>query len=457
MATPSDAFWDDLFLYIEEGKVIPVIGPELVTVSENGVTLPLVRWLAPRLAAAIHLSSAELPANFTLNDVVLQHMKKNGARAKLNLYSWILKILREARLQPAPALQALAAIPGLNLFVTLTFDTLLADAIGTARPGVIVEQIAYSRNPKPDLPHTHDALKQPVVYHLLGKISSSPVYAICDDDVLEFVHALQNRTLIPELLFDELQNHHLLILGCEFSDWLARFFLRAVRGIGFAQARTHNDFLIGQRPETADPLVMFLDAYGTETFSMQPESFIAELARRWQHAHPKAQADAEARAVPGGLPAYGAVFISYATEDVEIAQRLANDLDQAGIDVWFDRRNLEPACDWANSIERGIERCAVFLPVISHATLSENNIERYFWREWNIADHRARGMAQTAEFILPVLVADDLRMDRLPITLPRTFTSRQGVNLPAGASTREFNQKLQELVRNAERRRSQRQ
>jgi hypothetical protein len=46
MPDPSDRFWEDLLLWIEDGRVIPVIGPELVTVDDGGTQVPLYSWLA---------------------------------------------------------------------------------------------------------------------------------------------------------------------------------------------------------------------------------------------------------------------------------------------------------------------------------------------------------------------------------------------------------------------------
>jgi len=44
---------------VEEGKVIPVIGPELVTVEEDGASLPLYDWLARSLAERIDLGTPD--------------------------------------------------------------------------------------------------------------------------------------------------------------------------------------------------------------------------------------------------------------------------------------------------------------------------------------------------------------------------------------------------------------
>lgn len=453
MADPSERFWEDLLLFIEEGKVIPVVGPELVTVRDGEQEVPLYTWLARRLVDAIELPRAELPAAFDLNDVVSLHLRRGGERE--GLYSRILRILRNARPAPSEPLLALAGIPGLDLFVSLTFDSLLAEAIAQTRPGAVPEQIAYSTNAVHDLPTARDAMRQPVVFHLLGRASSSPEFAICDEDLLEFFHALQDRQRQPLKLFDELRANHLLILGCGFGDWLVRFFLRTARGLELSQKRKRWDVLADTRSSNDLALAIFLSSFSTDTkvLAMPAAAFVGELARRWRQAHPPAQAEAPRHPAPGGTndaaPRDGAVFVSYASENREAAERLADGLRAAGLDVWFDKNALQVAGDWAMSIHRGIERCALFLPVISREALSEENRRRYFWREWNVADDRARGMAPDEEFIVPVVV-DDTRLDRT--TLPDTFKRKQGPNLPGGNVTPEVAQRLTEIVRNFHRR-----
>jgi len=41
MPDSLERFWEDLLLFVEEGKVIPVIGPELVTVEHDGTSILL--------------------------------------------------------------------------------------------------------------------------------------------------------------------------------------------------------------------------------------------------------------------------------------------------------------------------------------------------------------------------------------------------------------------------------
>ena len=263
MADLQEAFWDNLLDYIQDRTVIPVIGSELITVREGDQDVPLYCWLAQRLAADLGLPVAELPVGFDLNDAVSLHLRRRGEREEL--YPHIQRMLRTAALTPPEPLRALAGIPGFDLFVSLTFDSLLADALGTVQAGGgPIEQIIYSPSKINDLPCPKADFREPLVFHLLGRASASPDYAICDEDLLELLHALQDKQRQPKLLFDEFRTNHLLILGCSFGDWLARFFLRTARSIEFSQKRRRWDVLVGDHIAQDAGLALFLESFSSD-------------------------------------------------------------------------------------------------------------------------------------------------------------------------------------------------
>jgi hypothetical protein len=431
-------FWPSLLAYIKAGVVVPVIGQELVTVREEDRDVPLYRLLAQRLATYFELPTAELPGDFDLNDVASMHLRRGGHRE--DLYLQIAEMLGKAALTPSEPLAALAGIPGFNLFVSLTFDSLLADAINAARPsGPRAEQIAYSPNDVLDLPCAKAKLWRPVVFHLLGQADVLPKYVVCDEDLLEFVYGLQDKQRQPKNLFDALHDSHLLILGCSFGDWLARFFLRTARSVELSQNRTRWDVLVGD-PRDAK-LSLFLESFSPDArvIPLSAAQFVAELAARWQAAYP---AEVQpANSAIGEVPA-GAIFVSYAMEDLEAASSLAEGLQKEGLTVWFDKREIKWGEDWNRRIRDGIKECALFLPVISRQALSDPR--SYYWREWNDAADFAHGMAPDEVFIVPVAI-DDTRIDHAP-SLPDAFKKAQGENLPNGIVTRDAAERLRKIV-----------
>ncbi|HSB80470.1 MAG TPA: toll/interleukin-1 receptor domain-containing protein [Candidatus Methylomirabilis sp.] len=455
MADSQERVWEDLLLFIEERTVIPIIGPELLTIKDGEHRVPLYSWVANRLAAVLEIPTAGLPEGFTLNDVVSLHLRTR--RERESLYPRILQIMRSASLTPPEPLRALGCILGFDLFVSVTFDSLLAEAINAARFGgaIRTEQVAYSPNDVRDLANPKKELSHPVVFQLLGRASSSPDYAICDDDLLEFLHAMQDKQRQPKLLFDALRANHLLILGCTFGDWLARFFLRTARNLELSQRRKRQEWLVDSQVTRDANLVLFLESFSLETrvLPLTAVDFVMELERRWRATHtaePQVAKPADSEEGAGGarVPA-GAIFVSYASEDLAAARRLAEGLRAAGLEVWFDKDALKMGDIWALRIRRGIKGCALFLPVISQQTLSGENRRSYFWNEWKYADELAHGMAPDEVFIVPVVI-DDTPMDRAaPLD---SFANAQSKRIPDGAITPEVTESLKQLVREYHRR-----
>ena len=101
------------------------------------------------------------------------------------------------------------------------------------------------------------------------------------------------------------------------------------------------------------------------------------------------------------------VFISYSQEDSDIAQRLYDDLKNAGIELWFDREDLMPGQDWKLDITKVIRESSVFLALISSKSMTkEGYTQKELKMALDILDERPEGDI----FIIPVRV-DDCRID----------------------------------------------
>ncbi|WP_162825573.1 toll/interleukin-1 receptor domain-containing protein, partial [Escherichia coli] len=80
------------------------------------------------------------------------------------------------------------------------------------------------------------------------------------------------------------------------------------------------------------------------------------------------------------------VFISYASQNREHARLLREKLRAMGTEAWFDMEQLEAGDNWDQKIRLNVQRCTVFLPLISPDT--EQRPEAYFRREWKAAAQR---------------------------------------------------------------------
>ena len=59
------------------------------------------------------------------------------------------------------------------------------------------------------------------------------------------------------------------------------------------------------------------------------------------------------------------VFISYMREDAAVVDRIAGELQHAGIAVWIDRNDIRPAADWRKEIRAAIRNGAYFVACFS--------------------------------------------------------------------------------------------
>ncbi|MEO7478200.1 MAG: toll/interleukin-1 receptor domain-containing protein [Lysobacteraceae bacterium] len=439
--------WDDLLNYIEERRVIPIIGPDLLRVQTDQGLRPLYEWLAEKLAARLSVDVVGLPQPLTLNDVMCCYLGQHGRREEA--YTRVRSIMREVQFEPPQALRQLAQITDFDVFVTTTFDPLLENAINLERHGgqASTDVIAYAPNRVADLPTERSGLQRTVVYHLLGRLSASPTYVLSDEDMLEFICALQSEHLTPEKLFHELEHNHLLLIGSDFSNWLARLFLRMAKRKRLSDPRDFTEVFADDHTMKDERLVAFLQQVSVRTRVYGgAEAFVAELHARWTaRQHPVASANGSANAPQRFLPPSrempeNAVFISYAREDLPAVQRLKAAMDEAGITTWFDLDRLEGGDDYDRKIRTNIARCSFFLPIISATT--QRRHEAYFRREWSYAVDRARNMAGGAVFILPACIDDTPEAQAL---VPDQFKALHIVRVPEGEPSPDFLRRLQEL------------
>ena len=136
-----------------------------------------------------------------------------------------------------------------------------------------------------------------------------------------------------------------------------------------------------------------------------------------------------------------AVFLSYASQDAQAAQRICEALRAAGIEVWFDQSELRGGDAWDTSIRKQIKTCALFVPVISHTT--HDRREGYFRLEWKLAVDRCQLMDADMAFLLPVVI-DDTRDDDERV--PERFGEVQWTRLPGGVTPASFVERVRRLL-----------
>jgi TolB-like protein/tetratricopeptide (TPR) repeat protein len=136
-----------------------------------------------------------------------------------------------------------------------------------------------------------------------------------------------------------------------------------------------------------------------------------------------------------------AVFLSYASQDAEAAQKICEALRAAGIEVFLDQSELRGGDVWDQKIRREIHDCALFVPVISATTASRH--EGYFRLEWDLADQRSHMMARSRVFVVPVCLD---ATTEAAADVPESFRRVQWTRLPGGDTPPAFVERIRRLL-----------
>lgn len=136
-----------------------------------------------------------------------------------------------------------------------------------------------------------------------------------------------------------------------------------------------------------------------------------------------------------------AVFLSYASQDAEVARRICEALQAGHIEVWFDQSELRGGDAWDLQIRKQIHDCALFIPIISAS--SQARSEGYFRLEWKLAVERTHLMSERMAFLVPVVTDDtsDAAAD-----VPPKFREVQWTRLPGGETSPTFVDRVSRLL-----------
>lgn len=391
------------------------MGQDLLEMDHEGRRTLLYPVLAGELATRLEISSSGLPSGDELQEVARRYMTTSNDVQ--DIYRELRVILRELEPIAIPKpLAQLADIPKLKLFVTTTFDFMMERAINAARFDGQRQTLAfsYAPNDKQDLPREFDRLNRPTVYQLMGRFSGTPhSYAVTHEDTLRFIQSLQAKTEdSPNMLFDKLKSGNLLILGSHFADWIASFFMRGASGGRQIEIPLELDV---QDDARGGVLLLQRFSGGTRVFRGHgATAFVDELSRRFT----ESQLADEPESPPsiGALQA-GAVFLSYARDDLSAAESIRDALDRGGVDVVFDNDDATDVGDkWEKKLRSIVGECSLFMPVVSQHSLAADR--RFFRAEWVAAILEARKAIPSGRFVLPVAIDDTSPTER---AIPEEF------------------------------------
>lgn len=390
--------------------VVPVIGPDAVLVEDGGAMRPFYELVVAELLQTYDVKPPAAPAadggptwlvHRAVAQIVAERSDASTERIRRSVSS-IVKAVAQ-RCPASPLLDRLAGLRAFDLFVCLTPDDLLVEALKRVHGDAAVQVVAYA----PNADSSQAADVQPArpgtvqVFFPLGRSATGTRLAVHEEDALEYLFKFQeDGTKRAPNLLTQLRSSDLLMLGCDLPDWLGRAFLRLANESRLSSPDKKMEFFAADARDAG--LNSFLSRFNpnSSVFPWSPLEFVTELEGfiGAQGVAPRATTGTSTRAA-GPAGAGPTVFLSYASENGDAARRLADALVGLGFgDVWFDKRKLITGDDWSDRIEDAIEHCDFFLPVLSRE--ADGRREGVFWEEWRKAV--ARAMRVNDAFLLPV-------------------------------------------------------
>jgi hypothetical protein len=383
--------WDELLERIQLKKVIPVIGHGLYWIEKEGKERLLYDYLAEKMAEKIGISPlSEVSHRFS--KTAFEFLK--GNKNNLELSKFLSAMVEEETLTAANPLWKLARIKAFNIFINTAYDHFLADTIKSVR-NIPTETHSYTLREKKlnkldnDLFEKLEESNATLVYNIYGNLKNRIDSAFTEKDILETIVEFQkDMKAYPENnLFQALEGSSLLFMGCGYDDWLFRFFIRTVANAPYRLPRDpyKSLFIADDRfDDKKDPshqLPRFLKDYESEIFyAGGREDFVDTLFEKLEEAFP-------GEIIPvTDFPAF--VFISFHGANRAVAERLAANLREDGIDVWLDKKKRKPGGKVDDTITKAISKCPVFIPLVSEETKTlqaKSGVLKYHVEEWTWA------------------------------------------------------------------------
>jgi len=405
VAPMTEFVWDELLGAIEEKKVVPILGKDLLMVRTASGLRSYYEMVAEVLAKELKVDLKQFPRAPDVNDVVCAHSEFRGDPAAVS--PKIVRILKTLSVPVPEPLCQLASIHEFPLFVSTTVDTLLEKALTQKRGQAPATAAFPAASEQIDFNEDLAERRHGFVFQLLGRATASSIFALTEGQILENMHELMTGAGRPQQLITRLQKSHLLLLGVGFPDWLCRFLIRMGRSKPLWDSRPMMEFISGTVPADGH-LSLFLRHFSPNRSHLytaaSPAEFVAELYRRWNQRPSVTELSGGKEDGLTERPApmeEGSVFINFPSEDRDSAYRLADALTAQGLDVWVDRR-LKPGDEFREVIARHIRSCCAFVPLLSRHTQVEE--QRWFRWEWDKAYEQNRlNFGNENRFLYPVV------------------------------------------------------
>lgn len=431
----NDRNWTLLLEAIQERKVVLIVGDNLFHMAssqETNVKDYLLNSLNDKFAQ--NQIRAE---NLTeLNEYIIDYNYLNRRKGDItNIYYEINQILKSSDITCHPSLKQLVKSGYFPLILSTSIIPGVGNILGIDSSYVY----SYRKTECSDINVEMLDPSFPTLYHLFGKASAlAKSYMVTEDDLLDYMHYWHDSKTRPTNISNYLAGKYILVLGCDYPNWLFRFFWHSIKNFDISSSATEYTGIVSVESENDDKdLRNFLYRIQTDV-CQDASSFLGELVLKLNELDHVDEKENDSDVHQDDID----FFISYASEDLNIADNIAQVFKEYGAEnVWFDKKRLRAGNDYDRVIKKSIMKAKRFVPILSQNTLVAEG--RYFRKEWCLAED-ARMINYPKEYIVPIIIDDcDVYSD----AFPETFAKAHCIHV----SSPEFKLSIKELIRSIRR------
>ena len=403
--------WERLLDAIENKRVVPILGENLIRVATESGNSDILSYLLNNLSKQFS-EGQDIRDFFQIENDIHQYNTKGYAGDETDIYYEIFQQLKNATINLPNQVVRLFQICHFPLVLTTSYAPRINEALGISGNNIKV----YQKKKESDISSINPGLQDStMLYHLFGKVNAvHKSFLVTDEDLLDYLHCWHNKDTRPPLLEKYLKDKFFLVLGCNYPNWLFRFFWHSIKNFSIASISDlgmQGVVTLDQHYADDQELIGFLSRIKTITVN-NTEDFIGELIKRYQIRNQDKVTLSKFDDSGMGTQEHD-IFISYASEDFEIAQKIYNLLKSLGANPWFDKNKLEAGELYDRTIDKKIKECKRFMPILSQHTLT--NGRRYFKKEWTLSLEELSYRFGT-RYICPIVIdnINPFEEDRIP-------------------------------------------
>lgn len=303
---------------------------------------------------------------------------------------------------------ALLRLKCFKVVITTTVDPFIECVMREIYGDELVVMDIFS-NDKKDFKEEIQYKTKPILYYLFGKAdpnNRNKRFAITENEQMEVIAERWLGALAPKEFLKLLRSKYKLSIGCKFDDWFFRFLWYML--IGNVQELNKGEIAISFSTSESDTsLKKYMEKHRVHV-EPNMKSFLTKITDLLKEHNDEIEVLNKRRQ-------YG-IFISYASENANIALTMFRKLTEAKFDVWLDNSRLKTGDSYEKDIEKAIEQCSMFIPIISESVKCEK--ERYFKKEWNIVIS-CNNLGGKQRKIWPVLYG--VEINEIKDLLPKEF------------------------------------